>query len=220
MTEQISKYWSQFYSDPHTLRPTPFARCVAKELTAPTQVVDIGCGNGRDSLFFAGLGHHVLGLDAAGTAIARNREVARQRGVEGVAFQEVDLGVSGGFHTILNRLLTGPDGVGTKSLAVYGRFLLHAVTEDEEDTVLAALAASLRTGDRCFLEFRTDKDLSLRKQFRSHYRRFVKLDEFLDKVRSAGALDCLYAEEGQGMARYGDEDPFVARVHLAPFPKQ
>lgn len=212
MTEQIREYWSRFYAGHHTLTPTPFARCVARELSVPTQVVDIGCGNGRDSIFFAGLGHRVLGLDAAGTAIAGNREVARQRGVECVAFEEMDLGVRGGLDGVLTRLLTS---VGAEPLAIYGRFLLHAITEDEEDAVLAALAACLRAGDRCFFEFRTDRDAALRKRFRGHYRRFVNVDRFLERVRSAGSFRCLYCVEGQGMAKYGSEDPFVARVHLA-----
>ena len=215
MTEQIREYWSRFYTGHHTLTPTPFARCVAQELRAPAHVVDIGCGNGRDSIFFAGLGHRVLGLDVAGTAIAGNREVARQRGVECVAFEELDLGVRGGLDSVLGRLLTGPGGVVDGSFAIYGRFLLHAITEDEEGTVLAALAACLRAGDRCFFEFRTDKDEALRKRFRGHYRRFVNLEGFLERVRRAGSFRCLYCVEGQGMAKYGNEDPFVARVYLA-----
>ena len=218
VTQQIREYWSRFYAGHHTLTPTPFARCVAKQLSTPTLVADIGCGNGRDSIFFAGLGHRVLGLDVAGTAIAGNREVVRQRGIEGVAFEELDLGVHGGLDGVLNRLLTGPGGPDAESFAIYGRFLLHAITEDEEDAVLAALADCLRAGDRCFFEFRTDRDKPLRKQFRGHFRRFVNVEAFLEKVRKARALQCLYCVEGQGMAKYGDEDPFVARIHLGRNP--
>lgn len=215
MTDHIREYWSRFYAGRHTLTPTPFAQCVAQELRVPTQVVDIGCGNGRDSIFFAGLGHRVLGLDVAGTAIAGNRDVARQRGVDCVGFEELDLGVPGELDGVLTRLLAGPDGVGGRSLAIYGRFLLHAITEDEEGAVLAALAACLRAGDRCFFEFRTDKDAALRKRFRGHYRRFVNVDRFLERVRETGSFRCLHCVEGQGMATYGNEDPFVARVYLA-----
>ena len=213
MTEQIKEYWSQFYAGQHTLSPTPFARSLAGELTESVQVLDIGCGNGRDSIFFAGLGHRVLGLDVAAPVIATNREVARQRQVSGVAFEELDLGARGGLDSVLKRLL-GCHGDLARPLAVYGRFFLHAITEEEETVVLAALAGNARSGDRCFFEFRTDKDRPLLKRFGTHYRRFINLDDFLAKAREIGRLKCLYRTEGRGMASYRDEDPIVARVYL------
>lgn len=49
-------------------------------------VVDIGCGQGRDALFIARLGHHVVGVDISTTAIAQLLEDAKSEGlnIEGV----------------------------------------------------------------------------------------------------------------------------------------
>ena len=184
------------------------------ELTERNEVIDIGCGNGRDSMFFAGLGHRVLGLDFAETAIANNRAAVLERGLDGIAFETVDLGLPGQIERIVARRRSGDGLLFDAPLAIYGRFFFHAITEDEEDVVLAALACQLPADARCFFEFRTDKDRSLRKRFGTHYRRFVSLDRFVAKAEKTRALECVYRIEGRGMAKYKEEDPFVGRVYL------
>ena len=114
MDEQVKQYWSRFYASLHTTVPSPFAASVAMELTERNEVIDIGCGNGRDSMFFAGLGHRVLGLDLAGTAIVNNRAVVRERGLDGIAFEEVDLGLPGRIERILARFRSGMDSLPTR----------------------------------------------------------------------------------------------------------
>ena len=49
-------------------------------------VLDIGCGQGRDALFIARLGHHVVGVDISQTGIAQLLEDAHAEGlsIEGV----------------------------------------------------------------------------------------------------------------------------------------
>lgn len=208
---QITRYWKRFYGDRHTMMPSAFATSVAVEWHGPHKVLEIGCGNGRDALFFASLGHHVLGLDAASTAVEQCRSVARERGIGEIAFEEADVSVPSTLERCLKRL--GGSG-GDRPLVVYARFFFHAVNGEVEDSVLAALAENSPAGTRCYFEFRTDKDEPMPKRFGSHYRRYISLDRFVDKAVRSGRFECVFRAEGQGLAKYEDEDPFVGRVHL------
>lgn len=106
------------------------------------------------------------------------------------------------------------EGASSKSnFVVYGRFLIHAVTDDEERAILEALA-ELPSGARCYFEFRTTKDAGLVKRFGGHYRRYVEVDALIKRAGKLGNLDCHYRVEGRGLAKYGEEDPIVARLHL------
>ena len=88
---KIKDYWSRFYAYAHTILPSPFAASIAIELTEPRYIVDLGCGNGRDSVFFAELGHRVVGLDFSGKAIDDNRKRVQEKGVNDVEFEQVDI---------------------------------------------------------------------------------------------------------------------------------
>ena len=207
---EITRYWKGFYGDRHTMIPSAFATSVAVEWNEPQQVLEIGCGNGRDAFFFAGLGHRVVGLDAASTAVERCRSIARERGLGEVTFEEADVSASSSLEGCLKRL--GESG--GASLAIYARFFFHAVTAAVEDSVLATLAANLPAGTGCYFEFRTDRDEATPKRFGNHFRRYINLDRFVAKAVRSGSFECVYRVEGQGLAKYGDEDPFVGRVYL------
>lgn len=210
--EEARHYWSSFYKRfQRTAVPSSFAASVATELAEPCWMVDMGCGDGRDSFFFAAQGHRVLGLDAAGEVIDGNRAFADDAQGGRVAFRQADVSAPGVLASVLHDAVeANASGAG---MVVYGRFFFHAVSETEETVVLEALA-ELPAGARCYFEFRTTQDAGLTKWYPGHYRRFIDLGAFVEKAAQAGKLDCLYSMEGQGMAKYGEEDPFVGRVHL------
>src|SRR6187402_2050055 len=59
-TENRSDYWDEYYAARATTRrplPSQFATFVAGELDRPHRVIELGCGNGRDSIFFSSFGH-------------------------------------------------------------------------------------------------------------------------------------------------------------------
>ena len=210
--EKIRRYWSRFYERTHTAIPTPFAASVAVELKDKHLVVDLGCGNGRDSLFFAGLGHRVRGFDLAPSAIERCRAQASNLELDEAVFQQLDTCKPGLLREMLREAAEGDDF--KAPMVVYARFFFHAITEDEEALVIRALADGLPARSLCFFEFRTEQDKDTYKRIAGHYRRFVELDRFVAKAVRNGAFECFYRVEGQGMAKYLDEDPFVARVYL------
>ena len=61
--------------------PTSFARHVASLLSPGSRVLDLGCGEGRESVFFAAAGFDVVGVDASRAGIAKARRLAEARGV-------------------------------------------------------------------------------------------------------------------------------------------
>ena len=99
-------------------------------------------------------------------------------------------------------------------LSIFARFFFHAISEEEEDLVLASLSQCLRSGATCYFEFRTEMDAKGDKRFGSHYRRFINIDRFVEKATKGRRFECFYRVEGQGMAKYLEEDPFVGRVFL------
>ena len=210
-------YWSRYYAhSQRIMAPSSFAASVAAELAEPCWIVDMGCGDGRDAFFFASLGHRVLGLDAAGTVIESNRAFVHHTQRDRIAFQEADLSTPGVLAAVLrDHAEQAPSGA---RVVVYGRFFFHAIGDEEEAVILESLAA-LPSGARCYCEFRTTQDAHLAKRLAGHYRRFIDVDSFVERAGERGQLDCFYRMEGQGMAKCGDEDPFVGRVHLRRRPR-
>lgn len=63
---QANKYWNTFYQDKDvvTNEPSPFAQyCADNFILSGASILDIGCGNGRDSNYFAALRCQVLAVD-------------------------------------------------------------------------------------------------------------------------------------------------------------
>jgi len=53
-------------------------------------IIDVGCGTGENSLFFASAGHVVIGVDSSTRAIQKAREKAKEREINHVAFETAD----------------------------------------------------------------------------------------------------------------------------------
>lgn len=205
------KHWDKYYGTggqvAAPLAPSQFAAFVLAEIRAPeTRLVDFGCGNGRDALFFAHHGASVIGVDASEVAI----DSCRQRAPENAIFlcHSVDDPVLPGLvQDALNEIAPNRETV------LYARFFLHAITRELQNAFLAACRAILGNQGRCFFEFRTDRDQFQTKITPSHFRRFIPPLEFLGDARAAG-FDVAYFVEGFGFAKYRQDDAHVARFVL------
>ncbi len=74
-----------------------------KQLPAPMRVLDVGCGQGRDALFIARLGHQVVGVDLSVSGITQLREDAEREGldIEVIVANIVEYEPAGLFNVIL-----------------------------------------------------------------------------------------------------------------------
>jgi SAM-dependent methyltransferase len=203
-------YWNQFYGGrkaPGT--PSDFAIFVANQFPQLAFVIDIGCGNGRDSLFFLGLGVPVLSVDQSETAISALQK--NHTGENLVSFV-ADIG-SPDLILRMERWLQSIESVNEG--VVYARFFLHAITDEQEAAFLNTVSELVKVHRIAIcLEFRTQQDAERTKVTAHHYRRYLDPRAFMSRANAAG-LRATYFTEGLGFARLGADDAHVARIFLS-----
>lgn len=209
MTENLpnagdrSDYWDNYYARSSAIKrplPSQFAAFVATEMDSRRRVIELGCGTGRDSIFFSMYGHEVVGVDASEQAVKHCTELAAALGSD-ATFQIAvvdDPDLSLRFPPTQARTL------------VYARFFLHAITSDEERALLRFASSVTKAGDELAVEYRTVRDSSGVKVTDAHYRRFVEPAVFQAEAIEFG-FDVIYAVEGYGFAKYQQDDAYVAR---------
>ena len=191
-------YWDAVY---HTsavpLIPSQFAAFCLNEFKAEeVSVLELGCGNGRDTIFFARHNLDVTAVDASDEGIKNNPSVKEKLNLN---FIQADL--SGSCDHVFNRNFN----------IVYSRFFFHSIDYDTEQNIFQKLERYAQPETRCFFEFRTEKDEGIKKVAPKHFRRFVNAENFCNNLSSAGfRID--YKIEGFGYAKYQDEDAHVCRV--------
>lgn len=208
LAQETHDYWNAYYASLGATRvpPSQFATFALGETADHDAVLDIGCGNGRDSMFFGLYGKRVLGVDGSEAAIAACEAQAAALGLAHVSFAVADVGTdalagaAAAFLTAAQKPL------------IYARFFIHAIPEKDEVAMLAFVARHIGEGSMA-VEFRTQRDEALNKVTPGHYRRFVDPIGFARRAGEAG-LAVTYLAEGFGMAKYKADDAYVARLHL------
>ena len=70
----LINYWDNFYIKKNKIKESSFARFVlskVKKGKIKKSLIDIGCGNGRDSIFFSKNNFCVTGIDISKKAIKK-----------------------------------------------------------------------------------------------------------------------------------------------------
>lgn len=207
-------YWDTYYSTRGAPSiPSQFAVFVCDFLQPAQNVIEFGCGDGRDSFFFASQGYRTIGLDASEQAIALCRGKLARQNAASAGFEQLRVSAEWGeteTHAAAKSLMDklAPD----QPTAVYARFFLHAISEEEELAFLR-LVVKLLPGGLCAVEFRTHRDYYLKKETSPHYRRYIDPLAFHARAAQAG-LEPVYFVEGFGFAKYKSDDAHVARCVL------
>jgi cyclopropane fatty-acyl-phospholipid synthase-like methyltransferase len=196
------EYWEGYYkNNPDPFGESQFARFVAGFLNQGESLYELGCGNGRDSMFFGKKGVEVVAFDQCENEIGY---LESKNEMPNLHFE------SGDFTNLGNR---------TKVNHIYSRFTLHSVSEDKEVDTLAWAYNHLLSRGFLFVEIRGVNDdlygkgekVGIDEFVTSHYRRFVVFEDFVQRIQRAG-FEVIYKIESKGLAPHGDDDPAVIRV--------
>lgn len=206
MTPSNTSHWNDYYAhDEAPLEPSSFARHCQPYVQLDQPLLDAGCGNGRDALFFTRQGCTVWALDYSQMAIEKLKTTWSS--LARLHFLVGDLGNLSSVNSL--------PAFGT----IYSRFVLHAITEDEERIFLEWSQKKLLPGSLLMIEARSVNSSLYgvgmpcgRDAFiHGHYRRFIRKNELEVKLKLLG-FELLESVEAAGLAIYKDDDPVVIRI--------
>ena len=188
-------YWNEFYKANSIVHePSSFSRHVEDNyFESGKSLLELGCGNGRDAIFFAEKGKKVSALDLSSETILSLSSMS----VKNAEFFNQDFSQLSNFRDFDY---------------VYSRFTLHSIDDKTEQVVLQQLPKVLKSGGLFLLEARSLKDENLAKTFGTgHFRRYLDYDVIVDQIERLN-FKVLEKVESQGLSPYKDEDPFLIRI--------
>ncbi len=198
-------YWNHYYAKKLTeiQSPSDFAQWVISYLEPGKSLIDLGCGNGRDSLYFMKRHLNVTGIDASEEAISQLNQLKLENGN-----------------------FVCDDFVSSKALYqvqydyIYSRWTMHAISEQQEDELLENVAESLKEGGLFLIEARSIQDELCGKGicvgknafiYHEHYRRFMDKDVFVQKLINHG-FQIISLEEGTNYSKTETSNPVLVRI--------
>lgn len=203
--DRDTNYWNAFYeSMPDIEKPSLFALDIGSQLKKSCTILDLGCGNGRDSLYFHQLGLNVTGIDASDAVIGMLQE----------KYQEGNLCFICDDFVCSSMIYAGQFDY------CYSRFSLHAITNEQEDELFKNVYGVLKEGGKFFIEARSihDEIYGMGEKvgddayiYEGHFRRFLRYEELEKKLLAVG-FEIEYSRESSGFAPFGNMDPPVIRI--------
>lgn len=199
------RYWNDYYNKFLAPKePSQFAKNILTYLNKNKRLIELGCGNGRDSIYFANNGIKVTAIDQCEISI----EYLRKCNIKGSLKFYSD-------NFINSKLLKD-----NKYDYVYSRFTMHSISEEQQDETLINVFKALNNNGLLFIEARSIKDnifgmgIEVERNayiYNEHYRRFIIREEILNKLTEIG-FKIIFVDENNGYAKYKNEDPIVIRI--------
>ncbi len=205
-------YWNHYYAKKlkEIQSPSDFAQSVISHLEPGKSLIDLGCGNGRDSLYF--MEHHlnVTGIDASEEAISQLNQLKLENGN-----------------------FVCDDFVSSKALYqvqydyIYSRWTMHAISEQQEDELLENVAEAVKEGGLFLIEARSIQDDLYGKGmcvgnnafiYHEHFRRFMDKEIFIPKLENHG-FRVISLEEGENYSKTETSNPVLVRIVASRGPK-
>jgi len=197
-------HWDKFYKKNIVpVTPSSFCEFVCSQIVRGSRLLEIGCGNGRDAVYFGNNGINVIAIDRSETAISACKK------------NYIELPVIF-FHGSLDEV---KEVNRDEFDVIYSRFVIHAMPENEEIAMLTKSFDLLKNNGQIYIECRSIKDPLARKgeiispteRIHGHYRRFIVKDNLLERLENIG-FSILDVVESDNLAVYKNDNPVVIRV--------
>lgn len=189
------EYWDSFYKNdnPPTNHST-FAEFVSNVIEKDKTILDVGCGNGRDTRYFESIGRAVAGFDLSDVSGFLGTDFIRGDVVESIPKRDV----------------------------YYCRFFFHTLVEESLDKFLDNIITT-SPNSTLVVETRstkgiTDEDKS-ETNFKSsigekHFRMLYSMKYLYDKLDKNFYVS--YICESNTFSVYGSDAPYLIRVIATP----
>jgi SAM-dependent methyltransferase len=198
--------WNEFLRDHRgelPRGPSEFARWAHERLPAGAPVADLGCGNGRDTVFFTRRGRTAHGYDIAGKALSRTRRRVARAGGDPALVHSLALNDRRSVLVAGAELARTPEPV-----HLYARQLVGCLNAEGRDHLFLLASMALRRGGSLLLELSARRGPAPSPR---HLLERVDVDDVLAALTARGGIvDEVVVGPGQG---YLDEpDRRVARI--------
>lgn len=200
------EYWENYYRSGEVVsRPSLFAEFVLRRyIKEGDSIIEFGCGNGRDSVYFASNNVIVLAVDQCREEITNLTKINSLNNLKFLYGDFTKLGNIGSFDF------------------VYSRFTLHSVSEKGEDDVIKWSCSHIKSGGFFLIEARGQKNELYKLGipvdgesdafiYNNHYRRFIDINILQNKLIS-NDFEIILADENKGFAPFNGDDNFFLRV--------
>lgn len=198
--------WNSIYeSSSLPEEPSSFAKFVLEQVNPNPNpnlnpnLLEIACGNARDSFYFSENGFNVTSVDLSSYIIIKNKLKYPK-----INFQQ------GNYDCVKDKLFN----------ILYARFFLHTISEEDETKFLMYAYSSLSPNGILCIETRSVKDKlfghgtagKFKNEFiNGHYRRFIELNELKNKLLNNGFLIEYEKEEGD-ISVVENDNPVLIRI--------
>eukprot|EP01117_Protostelium_nocturnum_P000584 TRINITY_DN10665_c0_g1_i1.p1 TRINITY_DN10665_c0_g1~~TRINITY_DN10665_c0_g1_i1.p1 ORF type:complete len:230 (+),score=62.27 TRINITY_DN10665_c0_g1_i1:217-906(+) len=215
-------YWNNFYSKGEApTEGSTFAKFVMGQLDKSSLLFELGCGNGRDSLFFAQQGiSQVVGCDLSDNVIMDLNEKWKKS--SNLRFINADFTKLSSPFTRSSPITGDFLGESEELIGtVYSRFTFHAIRKEDASRTIAWTFRNMKEGGKFFIEVRSVLDPMCGKGTKvegeedawinTHYRRFIRKDQLIQELEH-NEFEIETVVESNGLAVWKDDDPVLIRV--------
>ncbi|WP_353150142.1 class I SAM-dependent methyltransferase [Chryseobacterium sp.] len=198
-------YWDSYYPKHKcTLEPSSFAVFVKEYLNSNDSILEVGAGNGRDSNFFLKENYRIQPIDKSKEAVISINTLFKKDIALNMDIRK--------FHFHWKKQLFD---------CIYSRFVLHAMSDYEEEDFINYSSKLLKDKGKIFIECRSEKDdlknkgiiLSSNERLYegNHYRRFINKEQLMKKLIHKN-FNIIYSIECTGLSTNDCEDPCLIRI--------